>query len=1036
MQASPISPRLLAYLKYAASCSLMTLVMGTVGSVSAQTQAPEKVASIQIGVDMKAEEEKPSVVAWNRAPKTHWIWGADSDSRYALRRTFEASSTQGMLRASCDNRMEILLNGQTIARSDAWETGTSVDLAKHLKVGRNELEVRVANEGGISGLVLQAALLNAAADQVESWVVSDASWTAAAIGEAQGAPARIVANLGDGPWGDVLSEALSSSAGDAFVVRPGFEVERLYTVPREEQGSWVAITFDPKGRLIASDQDGKGLYRITPAPLDGSGVTKVEKLDVAMTAAQGLLYAFDSLYVSANGGPGSGLYRLQDTDGDDDFDKVTKLKEFRGGGEHGPHALRLSPDGKRVVVICGNHTLPPESFNSSAIPSNWDEDLLLPRQWDANGHAQGILAPGGWIASTDPEGKDWRMLSVGYRNPYDMDFNADGELFAYDADMEWDFGTPWYRPTRVVHATSGSEFGWRSGTGKWPTWYADSLPQLVDIGPGSPVGVAFGYGTRFPGKYQRALYICDWTFGTMYAIHIEPEGAGYRAIKEEFVSRTPLPLTDVAVGPDGALYFTIGGRGTQSELFRVIYTGGESTAAVDPRDEAGAEMRARRHRLEAWHHADATADLNEIWQALGEEDRTLRYAARVALEFQPVETWLERLSQESDVNRVIEASIAAARQGKSEQADPVQKALARIDLDAISVEQRLAWYRALELVLIRMGLPEEGWRTAWLEKLDGRYPAEDLREDRELVQLLVALGSESVVEKGIAILEGPKRETEQDLSELLARNRGYGGTIAQVLANQPDVEQVHAAFMLRNAKAGWTTPLRIAYFEWFSKARSWSGGASYQGFLNNIDREAYENASDTERLAVEALGARQPVQVPERPQPQGPGQDWTVESVMAEAGQSLRGRNFENGRRAYAAASCVLCHRFAGEGGATGPDLTQAAGRFGIKDLTEALIEPSKVISDQYRAMVLETADGGSVTGRMISENETGYVMLVDPQDSSRIVEVAKEDVVNVQPSPTSLMPADLLDSLNQDEVLDLLAYVLSRGDQNSPAFR
>ena len=157
---------------------------------------------------------------------------------------------------------------------------------------------------------------------------------------------------------------------------------------------------------------------------------------------------------------------------------------------------------------------------------------------------------------------------------------------------------------------------------------------------------------------------------------------------------------------------------------------------------------------------------------------------------------------------------------------------------------------------------------------------------------------------------------------------------------------------------------------------------------------------------------------------------------MAEAGQSLRGRNFENGRRAYAAASCVLCHRFAGEGGATGPDLTQAAGRFGIKDLTEALVEPSKVISDQYRAMVLETADGGSVTGRMISENEAGYVMLVDPQDSSRIVEVAKEDVVNVQPSPTSLMPADLLDSLNRDEVLDLLAYVLSRGDRNSPAFR
>ena len=147
------------------------------------------------------------------------------------------------------------------------------------------------------------------------------------------------------------------------------------------------------------------------------------------------------------------------------------------------------------------------------------------------------LAPGGWIAKTDPEGKTWEIVSSGYRNSYDMDFNADGELFAYDADMEWDMGMPWYRPTRVVHAVSGSEFGWRSGTGKWPTYFADSVPPLVNIGPGSPVGVTFGYGTKFPAKYQKALYILDWTFGTIYAIHTEPDGASYTADQ----GRIPLP---------------------------------------------------------------------------------------------------------------------------------------------------------------------------------------------------------------------------------------------------------------------------------------------------------------------------------------------------------------------------------------------------------------------------------------------------------------------------------------------------------------
>src|SRR6185437_2564406 len=159
----------------------------------------------------------------------------------------------------------------------------------------------------------------------------------------------------------------------------------------------------------------------------------------------------------------------------------------------------------------------------------------------------------------------------------------------------------WYRPTRVVHAASGSEFGWRSGTGKWPPYYIDSLPPAVEIGPGSPVGVAFGYGTKFPAKYQRALFICDWTFGTMYAVHVEPEGASYKAVKEEFVSRTPLPLTDVAVGADGALYFTVGGRGTQSELFRVTYIGKELTSPASAHDEKFAKLRAVRRKIESYH---------------------------------------------------------------------------------------------------------------------------------------------------------------------------------------------------------------------------------------------------------------------------------------------------------------------------------------------------------------------------------------------------------------------------------------------------
>jgi glucose/arabinose dehydrogenase len=159
-----------------------------------------------------------------------------------------------------------------------------------------------------------------------------------------------------------------------------------------------------------------------------------------------------------------------------------------------------------------------------------------------------------------------------------MDFNADGELFAYDADMEWDMGSPWYRPTRVTHADERQRVRLAERHRQMAAVLCRQPARvIVNIGPGSPVGVTFGYGAKFPAKYQKALYISTGRSARSTRLHLEPERRQLPAVKEEFVSRTPLPLTDAAVGPDGALYFTIGGRGTQSELFRVTYVGEEST---------------------------------------------------------------------------------------------------------------------------------------------------------------------------------------------------------------------------------------------------------------------------------------------------------------------------------------------------------------------------------------------------------------------------------------------------------------------------
>ncbi|MEZ6091333.1 MAG: hypothetical protein R3C05_25615 [Pirellulaceae bacterium] len=301
---------------------------------------------------------------------------------------------------------------------------------------------------------------------------------------------------------------IGATPASAFSLPEGFAVELLYEVPSDKQGSWVAMTTDPKGRLLASDQYGS-LYRIT---VKDAGGVDVERLKGDFGMAHGMLSAFGSLYINVNGQSGnknqkevkSGIYRLTDTTGDDQYDKVEHLLELHGRGEHGPHALVLSPDGKQIYISSGNTTDLPAEVPLSRVPRHWSEDHLLGSMPDARGHNAGRLAPGGWVARMNPDGGDFEIIATGFRNQYDIAFDTSGELFTYDADMEWDVGTAWYRPTRVNHVVSGAEFGWRNGAGKWPAYYPDSLGSVVDIGPGSPTGIVFGTGAKFPAKYQKA----------------------------------------------------------------------------------------------------------------------------------------------------------------------------------------------------------------------------------------------------------------------------------------------------------------------------------------------------------------------------------------------------------------------------------------------------------------------------------------------------------------------------------------------------
>ena len=821
----------------------------------------------------------------------------------------------------------------------------------------------------------------------------------------------------------------TATPAESLKITKDFKAELLYSVPTGTQGSWVNMCVDPKGRLIVSDQYGP-LYRITPPVVGGKAdETRVEKLDLHLGGAHGLLWAFDSLYVMVNEGvrfgndsPKRGLWRVKSKNEGDTFEEPEFLHAVDGSGEHGSHAIVPSPDGKSLYILCGNMTKMVSPLAGSRVPKLWGEDHLLPRLPDGNGFMAGVLGPGGCIYKIDPDGKNWELISTGYRNPFDMAFNRDGELFTFDADMEWDMNTPWYRPTRVCLVTSGSEFGWRNGTGKWPAYYPDSVPAVFNVGPGSPTGITFGYGARFPAKYQDALFLCDWSYGKLYALHLTPDGSAYKGEIEEFLNGSPLPLTDVVVNPkDEAMYFTIGGRRTKSGLYRVTYVGKETTA-LSKGTESGAAERALRHKLEAFHgHKDSNA-AKTAWPYLGHKDRFIRYAARVAIEHQDPKTWQDRALADKEPEAALNALLALVRASASDPfhrtkdsppADPALKArildaLARIAWDKLDEEQKLGMLRVYALVFNRMGKPDDAERANAISRFGPIYPTANRTLNGELCQLLVYLEAPDTAKKTMAMLA--KAPTQE--------------------------EQIDYVKSLRMLRTGWTPELRKQYFSWFLRAGTFRGGASFGGFMRLIKRDALALLTDTEKKDLKPILDAKTQGGPAVAAKNRPFvKKWTLDDLVPVVEKGLAKRSFDRGRTLFGEAKCFACHRYDNEGGSQAPDLTALAGRYSVRDILEKVLNPNKFISDQYAGVTIATSDGKFITGRIANLNGDSIMVNTDMLDPNKMTTVDRKKIESMETSKNSMMPEGLLDTFKQDEVLDLVAYLLSRGDRKNKMF-
>ncbi len=999
-------------------------------------------ASLAIQLDLRS-------AAAQAQPLPAWIWTsakpADNERAY-FHTAFQVRP--GLLKAimlvAADRDVTVFVNGKNMGAAAGTDKVASIDITAAIAHGANALALAASNDTGPAGVAVMVELSRD--DGKTQWLVSDDTWLAsgneqkgwneAGFTPTNWKPAVNLGKLGSPQAKDFGNPFATKSAIDAYSswrlatgagkatdpatmqVPPGFVVELIRSAGVGED-SWVSMAFDPQGRItVAKEKAGLLRFTLGKTATGEPTVDKVEAVNTQLLECRGLLYAHGALYANANNS--KAFVRLRDTtpgDATDFFDEIKTLLRTDGSVGHGRNHVVLGPDGF-LYLVHGNDVRLPSTVSTRSPYKRFADDVLTPSDYDQRMDGTQEMTPGGHILRTDKDGSFFEVVAAGLRNPFDVAFNEDGEMFTFDADMELDLGCPWYRPNRVNHIVSGGEYGWRKGTGKWPVYFADSLGAVCDIGLASPTGIEMGTKLAYPPKYQQALFIADWAYGRVLTVHMKPKGASYTGSFETFLSGRPLNVTDIRVGPDGALYVLTGGRQTQSGLYRVRYTGPQAAPAKLSDEELQAAFAAEQARTtrtfdEQAHvrleGAKAAAAVKTALANLRSDDVYIRFAARVALENQEPALWQDKVFEETNVDALLTGLIAVCRAGDKNLQGRVIEALRALPFADLTEQRQLAALRVYQLCFMRMGKPDGARSGALLKVLSPLYPSKQQHVNHELCRLLVYLGEPTIRERTFAMIE--QSSTSEDL--------------------------IHYLFAIRGVKGQWELSHMEAYFKSLNKAAYLHPGRNYAGLLKAMRTELATALPNEVKLRLQAVMAEpappadafiveKPVFV----------RDWKMDDLMTSLADAGKGRSFTRARAAYAKAQCSACHRLGQHAAQSevGPDLTAVAARFPRRDLLEQIVNPSKIVDEKFKQSVITLTDGQIITGQIALDD--GQKIVVHPNPLAKdTITLSKKDIAAQKLSDLSPMPAGLISVLSREEILDLLAYLESGGKADAPAF-
>ena len=961
----------------------------------------------------------------NAVASPHWISTSSPGSQPAdLVRSFsaEAPIQQTTLKFAADFCFAtVTINETEVLEVAPFVQLQTLDVTHAVQRGENRIRVRMREGNKLSGVAVTLEVRYV--DGTLTTIASDTSWSAGQVDSTGEQHQPLLEDRGEvAPelWGigrrDISLSAFENyeqwqqSKGEVanknrpkFWLAPGFEITEL-RVAQPDEGSWIAMAFDDKGRLTVSRED-VGLLRMTIAE-DRKSVSRVEKIDVKLEECRGLAYDGPTLYANANNS--KAMFRLKIDDEGKPLD-VEKLREFPGGVGHGRNDIALwkNPESGKLWV----YSIHGDSVD---VPTSDIEDRTSPLQESK------LLPPKkeGTLILLDTETKQTQLLHAGLRNPYGIALHSSGDPFTFDADNEHDMGTPWYRPTRILQLVAGGDSGYREVTGQLPPRFHDQpdhAPPLFDIGRASPTSVMFGYDLKYPKDYQQALFALDWTYGRVIAVHMVPRGQTYRASAETFLQGRPMNVTDIAAGPDGAMYLITGGRKTQSALYRVSFFGESPIEHQSIHENLIAEaVRVRKMQ----HVMRYSAPPYDRLRGIGSPDPVERHYHQLAHERSGITSGIKRLKSDNQPTNLEHSSmnLMTARTRSEFNFDGSKRDFSGgIGPYSIFLNDKFIWVRIANLHLETSRDEVVAQRDMLIPLVLSEWKALDTRPFSVAPE-----GTSVELRRRLAYLLG-----ELGADELPA----LAGPV--LLESGVQEDQLAGLLALRNQKTGWTTALRRQQFETINSIPLMIGGAGLPPLEKWLREESIKTLSDAEKAELGDL-LQPKLPTPEPLPPLRPlVKKWTLDDLaLLHANDAPKG-DAERGHQLFREALCARCHRVGLRGAAVGPDLTYVSRRFSRKDLLESVLAPSKSVAENYRLEAITTLSGQVHTGRIIPEGDYRSEKIrlsLDPLDASQVVEIDKQDIDQHVPSPASPMPSGLLDTLTIEEVRDLLAFLESGG--------